>query len=231
MKKTRVLILLVTGTMMIGCTASVKEQHYFASFNKMSDTPTRPVNFYRLNVRGTTQFSSARYLAGFYDERAVDMFFNEMRVDKDDKSTLFKVDLKEPGTNDAIQPLSPSPGNGAFVLILSTSADSIANAIGSFAESEVVAESITNLVAKEKIKEKIKSDAAVTVETSRGKALESQLNNLFEDAMAQTDSKASKKAYLRILSALGRALGYDNSFLSFDEARKWFQLERNVKGE
>lgn len=216
---------------MTGCTASVQEQHYFASFNKMSDTPTKPVNFYRLNVCGSAWFSSARYLAGFYDERAVDLFFNEMRSDKKDKSTLFKVDLKEPGTNDAFKPLSPSPGNGAFVLIMSTSADSIANAIGSFAESEVVAEAITNLVAKDKIKEKINSDAAVTVEVSRGKAIESQLNKLLEDATTQTDAKASQKAYLRILSVLGRALGYDNSFTSFAEARKWFQLERNTQGE
>ena len=231
MKTSIPMIIVVTWLIMSGCTASVNEKHYFGSFNKMSDTPTKPVNFYRLNVSGTAYFSSARYLAGFYNERAVDLFFNEMRSDKQDKSTLFKVDLKEPGTDDSIKPLTPTPGNGAFVLIMSSSADSIANAIGSFAESEVVAEAITNLVAKEKIQEKIKSDATIPVVTSRGTALESQLSILLEDAKSQTDPEESKKAYLRVLNALGRALGYDSSFTSFAEARKWFQLERNASGE
>jgi hypothetical protein len=167
MKTTMPMIFVLIGFVLAGCTASVRETHYFASFKNDSDTPSKPVNFFRLNVEGGAQFSSARYLAGFYDERAVDLFFNEIRSNDSNKSILFKADLKDPGSDVTIKPLSPSTGNGAFVLVMSTSADSIANAIGSFAESEMVAEAITNLIAKEKIKEKIKSDATIAVASYR----------------------------------------------------------------
>jgi hypothetical protein len=228
MKTAIPIIIMVIGLIMSGCTASINETHYFASFNKASDTPTEPVNFFRLKVHGSASFSSARYLTGFYDERAVDLFFNEIRSDKQNNTKLFDANLKEPVTQDSIKPLSPSTSNGAYVLIMSTSADSIANAIGSFAESEVVAEAITNLIAKEKIKEKIESDAEISIAVSRGTALESQLSILLSDAKTKTGAQASKKAYLRVLNALGRSLGHNNSFESFENARQWFQIERNT---
>ncbi len=221
----------ITVLFLSGCAASVKESHYFATYPGDAVGLSKPVNFFRLRVKGNAQFSSARYLAGFYDERAVDLFFNEIRTKDSNKSTLFKSDLKEPGSNEIIKPLSPVTEDGAFVLIMSTDADSVANAIGSFAESEIVANAITNLIAREKIREKVGSDAAIIVAGNRGGALVSQLEILLTEAATQTTAKGSEKSYLRVLNSLARALGHDHSFSSFADARQWFQLELAAKGD
>lgn len=95
----------------IGC-ASFEENHYFQSvkLNTLAGESV-PTNFYRLHVSGRAWFSSARYCSGYYDERAVDLFFNEVKLkptESSDKNPVFRDGQKNPGTQEIIKPLSPS---------------------------------------------------------------------------------------------------------------------------
>ena len=61
-----------------GCGTSFRENHYFSS---ASDNPSREgkTNYFRVTVDGWAAFSAARYVSGYYDERAIDLFFNEVK--------------------------------------------------------------------------------------------------------------------------------------------------------
>jgi hypothetical protein len=218
----RYLIGLISVLLVAGC-ASIKEDHYFTSVTKEGE---RARNYFRLKVRGSAQLSSARYVAGFYDERAVDLFFNELKT-ADSSSKLFADAVKSPGSNEVIKSLDSSK-RGAFVMILSTNADAVAATIGSFAESGVAAEAITNLVNQSRIREARRTDAMLTVQQNRAIAAAGQINELFNQVPADGNKAVTEEAYLRVLNALGAALGARQHFESIGEAENWFRAAREL---
>ena len=218
-----------------GCAGSFQERHYFASFANKPATAgqeERPVNFFRLQVDGFAGFSAARYISGFYDERAVDLFFNELRPLSEDElfRPIFVDQQREPGTDQVIRPLSPASENGAFVMILSSNADAVASTIGSFAESQAVANAITNLVNRDTIRAARRSDATLATEQNRSAAIKTTLENLFGALASETDPTRLNAGYRRILGAIARALGGPGSFATLDEAEAWFNLEQRRGG-
>ena len=146
---------LLVGVMMLtACGANIKETHYFGRYRASSETP---VNFYKVTVTADTSFTNARYVAGFYDERAVDLFFNELKPET--PPDPFKDSQKDPGTDETIKPLSPDDEKGRFVMILSTNADDIAGALGALTENEAAMQALANLVNKGEL-EKMQWNAA-----------------------------------------------------------------------
>src|SRR4029078_1016132 len=87
---------LVLACSLLGACATLEETHYFASVDPQTD---RTINIFRLRVKGDAGLTNARYLAGYYDERAVDLFFNEVKASdlssdaKYGASSFFKTDL------------------------------------------------------------------------------------------------------------------------------------------
>lgn len=216
---------------MAGCASTVEESHYFAAFREDPVKGREAVQFYRVNVDGNTQFANARYLTGYFDERAVSLFFNEMKSPAN--SQLFEESRTLPGSPDTkLTPLNPANGEGAFVLIMSTNADSIANAIGSFAESQVVADSLTRLVNRSRFQAKATSDAQLSVQKAEAAALVSRLDSSATAAKQAATGAAAAVSYRRALTALAQALGYSGpEFGSFDEARSWFNLEGSRRSD
>ena len=217
---------LVVSVLLAGCAASVRENHYFAAFTTDSAGKREPQQFYRLSVDGHASFSNARYLSGFFDERAVSLFFNELKSPTNGK--LFDDAVKLPGAPDGtkLQSLDPTPQEGAFVMILSTNADSIANAIGSFAESQVVSDAITRMLNKDRVQAKATSDAKLGVQKAEATALLSRLTAQTAQAASAANASDATAAYLRALTALAQSLGYTGSeFRSLGVAQEWFVLE------
>jgi hypothetical protein len=212
--------------LLASCHSRISERHHFASYQGDGVTP---VNFYRLTVEGSTRFTSSRFLSGFYDERAVDLFFNELKPPPN--SRLFGDDQKSPGTTDAVKALAPTPEHGTYVLILSSNADSVANAIGSFAESEVVADALSNIISSDQIRLKQESDANLAVQKAQAEALLTELSRTIADAGSAPDRAQARAGYLRVLAALARSLGHEGSFASFKEARAWFEREKGAARE
>ena len=79
-----------------GCMSSFSERHFF----KSEDAYGNPVNYYKLSVSGKNFLSSTRYLSGYFDEKAVDAYFNQFS--QPDKG-LFDGTIKAGGGN--VKPL------------------------------------------------------------------------------------------------------------------------------
>jgi hypothetical protein len=214
-----------------GCSTTVQENHYFAAYRDGTDGGREPVQFYRLKVDGNTQFSNTRYLTGYFDERAVSLFFNEIKSPANQK--LFDENMLLPGAapGTKLTPLSPSPEDGAFVLIMSTNADAVASTIGSFAESQAVADAITRMVNRDKILAKGQSDARLTVNKAEATSLVNQLDAQIEAAHKADKGSQAAGHYLRALTALARHLGFNGEdFADLPAARAWFALDASRAG-
>lgn len=214
----------VVALALCGCSAVVQESHYFATFTNPAPGIREPAQFYRLKVEGSAHFADARYLTGYFDERAVSLFFNELKGPKDGK--LFVDGQKPPGSDTKLTPLNSDANEGAFVLIMSTNADSIAGTIGAFAESQVVADSLTRLLNRDRFRAKAQSDALVGVKKAEATALFARVDAQTKSAATAVSGAESAAAYRRALSALAQALGYTGpEFTSVTEAQNWFSLE------
>ncbi len=234
--------------LLTGCAASVDEKHYFAAVGRpTAENPAGIVNIFRLKVNAKTGLANARYIAGTYDERAVDFFFNEVKSEdykpsgglgfgpdkifpltcptKDDSNTE-KDECKE-AYQQAIKviPLSPNTPDddfSAFVIILSTNANAIAETIGAIAESEVAIQSVNYLINKDTFEsaERFKAEKAL---------LNRERNALVEDLTArfaklESDESPNSRSEMAILRAIAIALEPDKQ-ISFDttkEADAWF---------
>lgn len=222
---------LCATVLLAGCGTVIREKHYFAAFVDDGKGKREPVQFYRLQVEGDTQFSNTRYLTGYFDERAVSLFFNEIKAPANQK--LFDDSVTLPGAppGTKLTPLSPTPENGAFVLIMSTNADAVASAIGSFAESQAVADAMTRLLNRDRIKAKGMSDATLTVQKAEGSALTAQLDAQTKAARDGGTGAQAAAAYLRSLTTLARGLGYTgDEFAKVETAQAWFTLESSRIG-
>lgn len=203
------------------CGANVKEEHYFATYSGQNGV--EPKNFFRLKVIGETSFSNARYVAGYYDERAVDLFFNEVKPTSTQQ--VFLADQKDPGTEDKVKPLTPADGRGRFVMILSTNADSIANTIGAMSENQAAMEALNNLVNKSQIERLQQSAAETPMRKASAAAAVRQLTTLANSMGDDSDATAANGAVLGILNELARAAGHSVPFAAIGDAKSWFERQ------
>ena len=205
------------------CGTSFKESHYFTSATSQADFE-RPRNFFRVNVDGWAAFSAARYVSGYYDERAVDLFFNEVKtVDAQEGviiRPLFPGEVPEPFTGDKIRPLSPAEGKGALVMILSTNADAVADAIGNFAEGQAAAAAISNLVNRDEIRAARRTQAEQEALAQGANALAAEVETLLASINPQQEA-AFRRDYLRVAQALGRSLDPPVAFADLSDLAKW----------
>lgn len=219
------------GVLCIGGCAAFDETHYFKQGIPHEDTP----NYFRLRVTGSAQLSSARYVAGYYDERAVDLFFNEINMSGtgSEQRTLFKADQKSPGSTEPIVPLDPKLEHGRLVMILSTNASGVANAIGSFAESQVTADAITNLVNRSAVEAGERTAADLRQSRTRSAAVVGELDDVVAAFPTNANPPNSaptvaqtQAAVLRFLNTVGRALGAE-PFPDLPAAKAWFEARRS----
>lgn len=204
-----------------GC-AGFSQVYHFQSAPASDGVP----NFFRVKVDGDAQTARARFVAGFYDERAVDLYFNEVKSSTADIRKIFEDGQKEPGDSNAvIKPLTPDAARGSFVMIFSTNPKAVADTIGSFADSQLVAEALTNLLNKKEV------EAARILTANRGvndavtTALAEELAALVPAAPAGNAAPPSKeeltRTYLRALEAISRHAGGPATFSDLPAAKAW----------
>ena len=220
-------ILFVVALLAPACT-SFSEDHFFGvPQSSLGGTGVAKENYFRVRVKGRAALSSARYVSGYYDERAVDLFFNEVKASsgaQPDVRPLFVNDQKNPGTDQNIKPLDPDEAHGVFVMIFSTNAKVIADVIGQFAENQVVADAITNLVNRDTVRRLQGADPQPIFEREQAKAVAAELERLM--GMVPTAPAAPKdatlRAYLRVFNLIARAQGRDETYDNFAEAAEAF---------
>lgn len=222
-----------------GC-ASVSETHYFATVESGSqDTEPELVNVFRLRVGAWVGASNARYLAGNFDERAVDFFLNEVKsedyVPSEGKgygpAAIFSTcsagsDSQCADRSSRLVSLpSGSDENSSyqtFVVILSSNANAIAETIGAFAENDLVIESFSYLLNKDTYTEQNRINAIAPLLETERRALTDTLVGQYETlTVAPVNSSAAEIAVLRTI-----AMSLDpNSVIDFrdaDGAEQWF---------
>lgn len=228
------------------CAAAISERHYFASVALSENGESSEIlNVFRIDVDAQGGFTNLRYVAGEYDERAVDFFFNEVRSEDYTPSTngaagltkIFRAqcdDTKtikqcrdEYGADLKLFEL-PTDGNRSakalrnFVMILSSDADAVAEAIGSFAENSVALKSVNYLLNKDTFEEAEVISQVAAVQSENRSAQKDVLVTQFEgyDTLGITGTARE----LALLRSLAVALEPDKSipFNSIEEARAWF---------
>ncbi len=244
-KRVHAAAMLLLLTALSGCNATFREKHHFATINE--DTG-EVQNIFRVTVRGDASMTNARYVAGFYDERAVDLFFNEIQskplsdVDRASGAPpIFRV-ADCSGLDEAackakqeqvlrMVPVGADLGNtGTFVMILSTNADAIANTIGSFAENDAVMNSVMYLATRDRRVEAAAVAATAPINISQRNATIGAIESLSGIATGSDSDRTQK--WLAVLRATAAGLSPDAppSFATIAEARTWLASARR-RGE
>lgn len=212
------------------CATSFSENHFF---RLPSDDGMSATNYFRVRISGSAQLSSARYVSGYYDERAVDLFFDEMKSAAPDSTTgiasIFEGGEIALGTKgQTVEPLAPAPEHGALLMVFSTNAKAVTNAIGEFAESHVAADAIINLTNRHQVRELARAEALGKADEQRIKAAGAELKALVNALPADGGStkEVAAEGALRILSAFAQHHGRNEAFTTIVEARAWFAAFR-----
>lgn len=201
-----------------GCT-SFSQTYHFQSGSSGGGQP----NFFRVKVEGNAQTAKARFLAGFYDERAVDLYFNEIKsTTNGDLRKLFENNHKAPGEDTTIKPLTPEQGRGTFVMFFSTDPKAVADTIGNFAESQVVADALTNILNKREVEAARMLTAGRSVGDLSATAIADELAALLpSDTGTPPTPAVLERGYRRALEAISSQTGGPQSFADLAAAKAW----------
>jgi hypothetical protein len=217
---TKTFIAAAVSIILTGCMSGFHEQHYFRATDRRTG---ETVNYFRLTVDGSDAGTSSRFVAGLYDERAVNYFFNEIREGQT-LQPLLSSSVRD-SKDLELRPLN-SNDTGSFVLILSTNAKSVADTIGEFSENQLVADAMTNLINRDSIKESRKFSVLRRTMERRGESLRQHLDSLFQE-MQKNPDKAQDIA-LQIVRAIGAASDSPVVFDDMKDVKPWIKAQLAV---
>lgn len=213
----RIYLITLICWLCIGCASSFSEKHYFKSV----DAQGTPINYYRLNVKGSTFLASSRYLSGYFDEKALDEYFSEM---KQPEKALFEETVSSAGGN--VKPLSDELDGKKLLLLLSSNSDAIAEQIGQFANNQEIMADLTRLIYRDRIREALSARTAAALQEVRGKALADIGQRVIAEMPDNTDAAVVKANILFYLNRLAAEFGNTAPFKSFEDARTWLEFNR-----
>lgn len=221
-----------------GCGGNFGEVHLMATVDKKSGDVA---NVFRVEVSGLTRLTNARYLAGYYDEKAVEAFFNETKASTIDFSNLNTlVGTSVPafsrsapcvnspacatGVDTNLAPLGSLATGGAFMLILSTNPDAIVSTIGAFVDNDQNVQSAMFLLTRGDRASVAKLGATQSVTAATRAGVAKELGDLLPQGDSHDLPAKQRQQYLAALGAVasGLAPGSAPNFATVKEARQWF---------
>lgn len=214
------ILVVAASAMALSACAHFKEVHYF------KDKAGSPPNYYKLTVKGCTFLTSSRYLSGYFDEDAINLYFNEISQPAQGALTLNssqKSTSQTPLPEGSVEPLVNKGINGRrFVMILSSNSDAVATQIGSFAENKQVLASLGRLINRDRIEAAAKSKGELDQQKLAAASFVALAEKLMAEAESAQTPQAKNQFLLELLNALAKELGSRERFASFDEAQKWY---------
>lgn len=202
-----------------GCALRFKESHFFKSV----DQSNQPINYFRVKADGGSFLSSARYVSGCFDERALDAYFGEGITQPADAKLP-----PAPGTQ--VISLSCDKG-GEFLMILSSNSDAIADQIGQLADNEDMANLLARLIRRDAVLGSGDAQLDLSVERARGKILAETGDLLIANVDANTASDAEiENSVLQYVNALVLALGGNQTFSRLTDLQLWVEQNRKSIG-
>lgn len=204
-----------------GCGSNFKEVHYFKSL----DDKKQPVNFYRVTVRGTTSLSSSRYLSGYFDERAVEVYFSEFT--QPDKAH-FEEKVKD--DSGKLVPIGAGQENRRLVMILSSNSDEIATSISALAQSEAVTDTLANLIGRDRLESATDAKLKAPAQAKQGEYLANSGKTLVEGLAADADLTTTTANFRLYANELAHFLEPGRQFNTLAEAHAWAEKFEDREG-
>jgi hypothetical protein len=220
MRRIDMLRVLIASSLLTACASGFNERHYFRATNRRTG---ETVNYFRLTVRGWDGLTASRFVAGLYDERAVDFFFNEIRTGETLQPLLSTSARASKDVE--VRPLEAGDDGGIFVLILSTNAKSVADTLGEFAENQVVADAMTNLINRDAIRENREFLVLRRTAERRGEALREHLDSLFGELGKATTKSQADTIGLQIVRTIGAASDPPIYLEGFNTVEEWAKTQ------
>jgi hypothetical protein len=197
--------------------SSFSEHHFF----KSEDAYGNPINYYKLSVSGKNFLSSTRYLSGYFDEKAVDAYFDQ--ITQPEKG-LFTGSVKAAGDN--VKPLADVLKDRKLVLLLSSNSDAIAQQIGQFANNQAVMGDLTRLIHRDQVKEAHSAKTAADLQQMRGQALSDIGKTVIGELSDNADQSTAESNLLFYANRLAAEFGNTVPFRDLNEARTWLDYNR-----
>ena len=213
----------------VGCASDIDQVHYFRS---LPDKDTHvPHNFYKVTVSGSTLWSSSRYLAGYFDESAVDSYFSEFSQPEKGKfplghttSTAANPEKPKTSSPEIIEPLDSKLRGTQLIMILSSNSDEVAAQIGAIADNKKLGLALSRLLNKDKLLTARQLDQDAKLLTSRQRDLAATGKGWIGD-LDENVSKESKDTArgntLQYLNEIAAVLGNTVPFKTPEDATKW----------
>ena len=202
----------------VGCGSRFREVHYF----KSTADDGRPINYYRVTVEGSTGLSSSRYLSGYFDERAVDLYFSKFSQPAEGTFTG-TVKKDEEGK---VEPLGEGQEGRRLVLILSSNSDEIATSISAMAQSEAVTQTLANLIGRERLEAATNAKLDAPAQAKKGEYLVNSGKTLIADLPDDADLAKVKANFLAYANELANFLEPGRQFGTLAEAQAWAENRR-----
>ena len=169
--------LALCASMLSACRSAFREHHFFAS---KDPTTGEPVNYYRLEVYGSTDLSSSRYLSGYFDPDAVASYFGEISASADDQKfptaaqnaasgatqTTKSATTPQPVQDANLTSVDPRKQGRQLVMLLSSNSEAIADELGELASSKDLAVSIAAFAASSRSNQSQEAALATSAERS-----------------------------------------------------------------
>jgi hypothetical protein len=225
-------IILGLGLLSGGCATTFQETHFFKSESPKGEIP----NFFRVQVSGSTSFTSARYLSGYFDEAVVNQYFNE--IGQPDKGRLIPVaqapkdgDSKPAGSNGggSSSPNSNPPAaanSPVLVLLLSSNSDDISNQLGALAQSQEFTASLATLLASSRFDAATAAESRLSIDQARGHVLVTLGDQLVTGLPDSPTAQLVNTRLLEFVNQVGADLGAAAPFNTLDEAASWLRDNR-----
>lgn len=139
MSKNLIKLIALLLLLSLGSCSTFSEVHYFKDKVGITDNKSKKSvsNYYRVKIKGYSFLSSSRYVSGYFNQDAVNLYFNE---------------ISQPVNGKLFNTTSVTNENGnELVLIFSTNAKAISDQIGNISKNQTILNSMAQLTQKEKI--------------------------------------------------------------------------------
>ena len=196
MKKIKFLIPILIMILLVSC-STFHEIHYFKDKVDSKSGISLVPNYYKVEIRGYSLISSSRYLSGYFDQSAINLYFNELSQPKN--GTLFNK------TSENEKTFTNEVGN-ELIVILSTNAKAVSDQIGNIAKNQTILNSLATITQKEKYTEatNVKSEISI-VDADINNLIfltDSYLKDIAITVATEDEKKEKIKQYINSLNNL-----------------------------
>jgi hypothetical protein len=197
MFKLKIIIAIVLITTLVSC-SSFSEDHYFK--DKITSSTSSQVNivpnYYKVRISGYSFLSSSRYVSGYFDQNAINLYFNE--IVQPENAKLFNI--KNDG--DGNKSLVTNESGNELVVVLSTNAKAVTEHIGSIAKNQTILNSLAQLTQKDKINEANTVKTEISTITSETQNFILKTDIYLQNLSTRATDKEKKEGIRNYLSAI-----------------------------